>query len=208
MAPHEPLVVFVDNYIKLLADGNPETFQKILDMKVSCFGCTSVDMNLFVFCVHHCHQYRFGAGWFSSALLWLVIGSVCVFIIGVIWCNYTKLCTFMSNRWCLVQRHACFSCLCPGARCFPAPTQLKVLKWCFTRWLVRSVELESVCCSLWHRSKTFTHTDDLKNLCKFSFRDLLRGMKQPFIQPLPRSVGSRNLISQKQRWATTRVTIL
>uniref|UniRef100_A0AAX7TSG8 Vacuolar protein sorting-associated protein 53 homolog n=1 Tax=Astatotilapia calliptera TaxID=8154 RepID=A0AAX7TSG8_ASTCA len=33
MAPHEPPVVFVDNYIKLLADGNPETFQKILDMK-------------------------------------------------------------------------------------------------------------------------------------------------------------------------------
>ncbi|KAI5626730.1 vacuolar protein sorting-associated protein 53-like, partial [Silurus asotus] len=33
MAPHEPSVVFVDNYIKLLADGNPETFQKILDMK-------------------------------------------------------------------------------------------------------------------------------------------------------------------------------
>lgn len=35
MAPHEPSVVFVDNYIKLLADGNPETFQKILDMKVN-----------------------------------------------------------------------------------------------------------------------------------------------------------------------------
>lgn len=35
MAPHEPPVVFVDNYIKLLVDGNPETFQKILDMKVS-----------------------------------------------------------------------------------------------------------------------------------------------------------------------------
>ncbi|XP_055751775.1 vacuolar protein sorting-associated protein 53 homolog isoform X2 [Salvelinus fontinalis] len=33
MAPHEPSVVFVDNYIKLLADGNPETFQKTLDMK-------------------------------------------------------------------------------------------------------------------------------------------------------------------------------
>ncbi|XP_055112601.1 vacuolar protein sorting-associated protein 53 homolog isoform X2 [Symphalangus syndactylus] len=33
MAPHEPLVVFVDNYIKLLTDGNTETFQKILDMK-------------------------------------------------------------------------------------------------------------------------------------------------------------------------------
>ncbi|XP_037533393.1 vacuolar protein sorting-associated protein 53 homolog [Nematolebias whitei] len=33
MAPHEPPVVFVDNYIKLLVDGNPETFQKILDMK-------------------------------------------------------------------------------------------------------------------------------------------------------------------------------
>uniref|UniRef100_W5MAP0 Vacuolar protein sorting-associated protein 53 homolog n=1 Tax=Lepisosteus oculatus TaxID=7918 RepID=W5MAP0_LEPOC len=33
MAPHEPSVAFVDNYIKLLADGNPETFQKILDMK-------------------------------------------------------------------------------------------------------------------------------------------------------------------------------
>ncbi|XP_005987501.1 vacuolar protein sorting-associated protein 53 homolog [Latimeria chalumnae] len=33
MAPHEPSVVFVDNYIKLLADYNTETFQKILDMK-------------------------------------------------------------------------------------------------------------------------------------------------------------------------------
>uniref|UniRef100_A0A5F8GM91 Vacuolar protein sorting-associated protein 53 homolog n=1 Tax=Monodelphis domestica TaxID=13616 RepID=A0A5F8GM91_MONDO len=34
MAPHEPLVVFVDNLIKLLTDCNTETFQKILDMKV------------------------------------------------------------------------------------------------------------------------------------------------------------------------------
>lgn len=34
MAPHEPPVVFVDNYIKLLADCSMETFQKILDMKV------------------------------------------------------------------------------------------------------------------------------------------------------------------------------
>lgn len=34
MAPHEPSVVFVDNYIKLLTDCNTETFQKILDMKV------------------------------------------------------------------------------------------------------------------------------------------------------------------------------
>ncbi|XP_045693293.1 vacuolar protein sorting-associated protein 53 homolog isoform X1 [Phyllostomus hastatus] len=33
MAPHEPSVVFVDNYIKLLSDCNTETFQKILDMK-------------------------------------------------------------------------------------------------------------------------------------------------------------------------------
>ncbi|XP_072265998.1 vacuolar protein sorting-associated protein 53 homolog [Pyxicephalus adspersus] len=33
MAPHEPSVVFVDNYIKLLADCNTETFQKILEMK-------------------------------------------------------------------------------------------------------------------------------------------------------------------------------
>ncbi|XP_024897553.1 vacuolar protein sorting-associated protein 53 homolog isoform X2 [Pteropus alecto] len=33
MAPHEPSVVFVDNYIKLLTDCNTETFQKILDMK-------------------------------------------------------------------------------------------------------------------------------------------------------------------------------
>lgn len=41
MAPHEPPVVFVDNYIKLLADGNPETFQKILDMKVSLFYATN-----------------------------------------------------------------------------------------------------------------------------------------------------------------------
>lgn len=41
MAPHEPPVVFVDNYIKLLADGNPETFQKILDMKVGVFRYVS-----------------------------------------------------------------------------------------------------------------------------------------------------------------------
>ncbi|XP_054429259.1 vacuolar protein sorting-associated protein 53 homolog isoform X1 [Pteronotus mesoamericanus] len=33
MAPHEPSVVFVDNYIKLLSDCNTDTFQKILDMK-------------------------------------------------------------------------------------------------------------------------------------------------------------------------------
>nr|XP_033777440.1 vacuolar protein sorting-associated protein 53 homolog isoform X2 [Geotrypetes seraphini] len=33
MAPHEPSVVFVDNYIKLLVDCNTDTFQKILDMK-------------------------------------------------------------------------------------------------------------------------------------------------------------------------------
>ena len=39
MAPHEPLVVFVDNYIKLLTDCNTETFQKILDMKVSSAFC-------------------------------------------------------------------------------------------------------------------------------------------------------------------------
>ncbi|XP_064021916.1 vacuolar protein sorting-associated protein 53 homolog isoform X2 [Pogoniulus pusillus] len=33
MAPHEPQVVFVDNYIKLLVDCSTDTFQKILDMK-------------------------------------------------------------------------------------------------------------------------------------------------------------------------------
>ncbi|GCC24611.1 hypothetical protein chiPu_0003013 [Chiloscyllium punctatum] len=33
MAPHEASVVFVDNYIKLLADCSTETFQKVLDMK-------------------------------------------------------------------------------------------------------------------------------------------------------------------------------
>ncbi|XP_063258851.1 vacuolar protein sorting-associated protein 53 homolog isoform X2 [Prinia subflava] len=33
MAPHEPPVVFVDNYIKLLSDCSNDTFQKILDMK-------------------------------------------------------------------------------------------------------------------------------------------------------------------------------
>ena len=45
MAPHEPSVVFVDNYIKLLADGNPETFQKTLDMKVRA---TSIGFTCFV----------------------------------------------------------------------------------------------------------------------------------------------------------------
>lgn len=33
MAPHDTAVVFVDTFIRLLADSNPETFQKILDMK-------------------------------------------------------------------------------------------------------------------------------------------------------------------------------
>ncbi|XP_069768110.1 vacuolar protein sorting-associated protein 53 homolog isoform X5 [Narcine bancroftii] len=33
MAPHEASVVFVDNYIKLLADCSTDTFQKVLDMK-------------------------------------------------------------------------------------------------------------------------------------------------------------------------------
>ncbi|XP_061537925.1 vacuolar protein sorting-associated protein 53 homolog isoform X1 [Phycodurus eques] len=47
MAPHEPPVVFVDNYIKLLADGNPETFQKILDMKGLKRGEQSSMLELF-----------------------------------------------------------------------------------------------------------------------------------------------------------------
>lgn len=47
MAPHEPPVVFVDNYIKLLADGNPETFQKILDMKVGEVS-SSCSINSFI----------------------------------------------------------------------------------------------------------------------------------------------------------------
>uniref|UniRef100_A0A671KS25 Vacuolar protein sorting-associated protein 53 homolog n=1 Tax=Sinocyclocheilus anshuiensis TaxID=1608454 RepID=A0A671KS25_9TELE len=46
MAPHEPSVVFVDNYIKLLADSNPETFQKILDMKVTDRPLDSPDSGL------------------------------------------------------------------------------------------------------------------------------------------------------------------
>ncbi|XP_070591512.1 vacuolar protein sorting-associated protein 53 homolog isoform X1 [Erythrolamprus reginae] len=33
MAPHEPPVIFVDNYIKLLSDCTIDTFQKILEMK-------------------------------------------------------------------------------------------------------------------------------------------------------------------------------
>lgn len=45
MAPHEPSVVFVDNYIKLLTDCNTETFQKILDMKV---GAVSPPGNLYI----------------------------------------------------------------------------------------------------------------------------------------------------------------
>ncbi|KAM9811960.1 vacuolar protein sorting-associated protein 53 homolog isoform 1-T1 [Syngnathus typhle] len=47
MAPHEPPVVFVDNYIKLLADGNPETFQKILEMKGLKRGEQSSMLELF-----------------------------------------------------------------------------------------------------------------------------------------------------------------
>lgn len=45
MAPHEPAVVFVDNYIKLLTDCNTETFQKILDMKV---GAVSPPGHLYI----------------------------------------------------------------------------------------------------------------------------------------------------------------
>ncbi|XP_008591221.1 PREDICTED: vacuolar protein sorting-associated protein 53 homolog [Galeopterus variegatus] len=47
MAPHEPLVVFVDNYIKLLTDCNTETFQKILDMKGLKRGEQSSMLELF-----------------------------------------------------------------------------------------------------------------------------------------------------------------
>lgn len=52
MAPHEPAVVFVDNYIKLLADGNPETFQKILDMKVRSSSVVINSNSPFSFRVH------------------------------------------------------------------------------------------------------------------------------------------------------------
>lgn len=41
MAPHDTAVVFVDTFIRLLADSNPETFQKILDMKVSLIKSTA-----------------------------------------------------------------------------------------------------------------------------------------------------------------------
>lgn len=47
MAPHEPPVVFVDNYIKLLADCSTDTFQKILDMKVrTCPGLLLIPLVL------------------------------------------------------------------------------------------------------------------------------------------------------------------
>ncbi|KAM9320711.1 vacuolar protein sorting-associated protein 53 homolog [Gastrophryne carolinensis] len=47
MAPHEPSVVFVDNYIKLLADCSTETFQKILEMKGLKRGEQSSMLELF-----------------------------------------------------------------------------------------------------------------------------------------------------------------
>lgn len=34
MSPHEQAVVFVDNYIKLLAESDVTELQKLLDMKV------------------------------------------------------------------------------------------------------------------------------------------------------------------------------
>lgn len=66
MAPHEPPVVFVDNYIKLLADGNPETFQKILDMKV---GVT------FLMPVYLIHAFIGESGSVQSAVYYLM--SLC-----------------------------------------------------------------------------------------------------------------------------------
>ena len=34
MSPHDPVVGFVDNYIKLMEDTDTWNFQKLLDMKV------------------------------------------------------------------------------------------------------------------------------------------------------------------------------
>ena len=34
MSPHDPVVGFVDNYIKLMEDTDTSNFQKLLDMKV------------------------------------------------------------------------------------------------------------------------------------------------------------------------------
>lgn len=59
MAPHEPLVVFVDNYIKLLTDCNTETFQKILDMKVGAQ-------------FSHTQHWLTSAGMWALGLAWAV----------------------------------------------------------------------------------------------------------------------------------------
>lgn len=73
MAPHEPPVVFVDNYIKLLADGNPETFQKILDMKVG------IALQIWL-CAQVCLRYVFifELFLFCCFFLWGVGCYVCV----------------------------------------------------------------------------------------------------------------------------------
>jgi len=34
MSPHDPVVGFIDNYIKLMEDTETSNFQKLLDMKV------------------------------------------------------------------------------------------------------------------------------------------------------------------------------
>ena len=40
MSPHDPVVGFVDNYIKLMEDTDTSNFQKLLDMKVRSIRLT------------------------------------------------------------------------------------------------------------------------------------------------------------------------
>lgn len=77
MAPHEPPVVFVDNYIKLLADGNPETFQKTLDMKVGA----NVSPIGFI----HLSLYQFIYQWF---LVCSKVSNLLYFTYQCILCSY------------------------------------------------------------------------------------------------------------------------
>ena len=38
MSPHDPVIGFIDNYIKLMEDTDTSNFQKLLDMKVGAFS--------------------------------------------------------------------------------------------------------------------------------------------------------------------------
>ena len=60
MSPHDPVVGFVDNYIKLMEDTDTSNFQKLLDMKVRSIRLANrscIKFNVGRGCLRHTSGY-------------------------------------------------------------------------------------------------------------------------------------------------------